>query len=209
MLYEKFKHEQINNCTLVNGDCLDVMNDMIEEGVKVDAIIINKEVWKPVLKLYSYKNTWEIDKEYIFNYGECFISEKGRVYRNNNIVKNKPDNNYNVFVCLNKKRFKIHQIVMQTFYPEGVKDFMTVDHIDKNDRLNNSLQNLRWADRNTQYSNRENKKYKYKKILCHQNNKIYNSCQEAEIELNLVKNTVSRVARGDRQSIHGYTFEYI
>jgi len=39
MLYKKFKHEQINNCTLVNGDCLEVMDDMIENGIKVDAVI--------------------------------------------------------------------------------------------------------------------------------------------------------------------------
>lgn len=41
------------------------------------------------------------------------------------------------------------------------------------------------------------------------NNTSYNSCKEAEIDLNLAKNTVSRVARGERKSTKGYKFVYI
>ena len=52
------------------------------------------------------------------------------------------------------------------------------------------------------------KLYKYKKVYCLNNNTLYNSCQDAEKHLNLVKNTVSRVARGERKSIHNYKFVY-
>lgn len=41
------------------------------------------------------------------------------------------------------------------------------------------------------------------------NGQTYNSCQEAEEKLNLIMNTVSRVARGERKSIHGYVFKYV
>lgn len=68
---------------------------------------------------------------------------------------------------------------------------------------------LRWADKKTQVYNRENKEYKYKKVMCMNNNKIYKSCQEAEADLGLVRNTVSRVARGERKSIRGYKFVFV
>ena len=70
MLYEKFKHKQINNCTLINDNCLDVMDDMIENGIKVDAVICDppfgitachfdkqiylKEMWAKIKDLIKY-----------------------------------------------------------------------------------------------------------------------------------------------------------
>jgi len=198
---------QVGN--VYQGDCLEKMDKLIKEGVKFDVININNEIWKPVLELYSYKSNWEIDKKYCFIFGYCFVSSNGRIYKNKKIIQNKHDKRNNIFISMRSKRFKVHQIVLQTFLPEGIKDFVTVDHINVNDRLNNSLENLRWANRVTQYKNRDNLSYKIKKIICHQTNKLYNSCQEAEIDLSLVKNTVSRVARGDRKSIHGYTFSFL
>ena len=54
---------------LYNGDCLEVMDELIKEGVRVDAVIIKSEIWKPVLKLHSYKSNWKLDKKYEFEYG--------------------------------------------------------------------------------------------------------------------------------------------
>ena len=99
--------------------------------------------------------------------------------------------------------------LLQTFHTEGIVDGNSPDHIDRNNRKDNSLENLRWATRQVQVTNRENKEYKYKKVKCENNNVVYNSCQDAEEALCLVKNTVSRVARGERKSIHGYTFSYV
>ena len=84
---------------------------------------------------------------------------------------------------------------------------MRPDHISRN-RKDNSLSNLRWATRAMQYYNRENKAYKTKLVKCSETGVVYNSCQEAEDELGLTRNTVSRVARGERKSIHGYHFVY-
>ena len=184
-------------------------NAIIKQEVVGESRLIQGETWKPILTLFSYSNDWKLKDKFNFEYGKYFISNKGRFMSNDVLKTNKPDSKLNIWYSLQGKRFKIHQIVMQTFYPEGIKDFYTVDHINRFNRLDNSIDNLRWANRSLQYSNRENKLYKYKKILCHQNNKIYNSCQEAENDLKLVKNTVSRVARKDRKSIHGYTFDYL
>ena len=128
-------------------------------------------------------------------------------------MKVKPDKRYNQFVFMidddnNKVRFKTYQIIAQTFYSESLKDGFSVDHIDRN-RLNNKISNLRIANRQTQYANRENVIYKEKKVLCVNNGVIYHSCKDAESKLNLTKNTVGRVARGERNNTNGYKFIFI
>lgn len=168
------------------------------------------EIWKEVTKLYSMKSSWELDLLYHFPLYTYYVSNKGNFYiKGKGVVSLKPSNSGYIVVSLRGKRFKLHQIVMQTFHPEGISDYITPDHIDKNQKTNNCLTNIRWANRKTQCSNRENVEYKNKKVKCEQNNIIYDSCKEAEISLNLTKNTVSRVARGERKSIRGYNFVYI
>lgn len=166
-----------------------------------------EEIWKPIGKLVRFDSNYNIVKTFDYK-GTCFVSSKGRVrLPNGNISKTKPDKLGYTTVKLGNERFKVQQIMMQTFYPEEIRNGVSVDHIDRNPR-NNNLHNLRWADTKLQTSNRENKEYKYKKVLCLNNGIIYNSCQEAEYKLGLVRNTVSRVARGERNSIHGYTFVF-
>lgn len=166
------------------------------------------EKWLPVKELVSFDSRWRIKDKYTFPDGKYYVSDKGRFMRDGKICFVKKDNVGTYTYCLEKHRFKLHQIVLQTFLPEGIRDGYSPDHIDKN-RDNNSLTNLRWANMKTQVENRENKEHKYKKVLCKENKKIYKSCQHAEKDLELVKNTVSRVARGERDGIHGYHFEYI
>ena len=170
---------------------------------------MHAEIWKDVLVLYSYDSRWNIKDKYTFEKGKYEVSNLGRFKRRGLIVNVKPDNKNDFVYSLGGHRFKLHQIVLQTFNPEGIKNGYSPDHINRFDRLNNSLSNLRWADRKTQYYNRDNIRYKTKKVKCINNNTIYNSCKEAEIDLNLTKNTVSRVARGERKSIKGYKFVYI
>lgn len=164
-----------------------------------------------VTRLIRQNSKWEIVKEHYFTKRNYKIDSFGNFYRNDKIIKNKPlkvgytqvflkdDNNESV-------RFKIHQIVGQVFYPNQLKDYLTFDHKDRN-KLNNNVSNIRIADRKTQYSNRENIKYKQKKVKCLNNNKIYDSCLHAQSDLK-IKN-VARVARGERKSVHGYKFKYI
>ena len=48
-----------------------------------------------------------------------------------------------------------------------------------------------------------------RKILCHQNNKKYNSIIEAAKDLNLNTGKICEVCKGTRNHTKGYTFEYI
>jgi len=166
-----------------------------------------------VIELKKQDSHWRIVSTHTFYKRDYRILNNGWFYRGGKKVDNKPDAVGNIFVQLIddnsvKVRFKIHQIVAQTFYPKGLKDGYSVDHINR-DRLDNSLGNLRIVTREVQYSNRENVNYKYRKVKCVNSGIIYKSCRHAEIDLNLTFNTVSRVARGERQSIHGYIFKYV
>lgn len=169
---------------------------------------MEEEIWKPIGRLVRFNSNYEIVKEFIYNDGSR-ISSFGRVQLSNGkISKTKPDKRGYVVVKLGNERFKVQQIMMQTFYPDGIREGYSVDHIDRNPQ-NNHLDNLRWATTSLQTSNRENKSYKYKKVFCLENGITYPSCQDAEDSLGLVRNTVSRVARGERKSIHGYHFYYV
>jgi hypothetical protein len=166
-----------------------------------------EEIWKDVLKLHSRNSRWEKVKEFVFPKGLYQVSNFGRFKRKGKIINCKPDSVGTVTFSLKCHRFKLHEIVLQTFMPEGDIDGYSPDHINRNNRTNNRVDNLRWADRSTQYNNRNNSNSDcYKKVLCLQNGIVYNSCREAEDCLRLTRNTVSRVARGERKSIHGYNF---
>jgi group I intron endonuclease len=47
------------------------------------------------------------------------------------------------------------------------------------------------------------------KVLCHQNNKVYDSVTEAAKDLNCGRSSISNVLIGFRKSCKGYTFEYL
>jgi hypothetical protein len=167
------------------------------------------EIWKPVLKLWSFNSNLSMENLFHFKEGKYFVSNLGRFKRNGRLVNVKCDNVGTKTFSLQKHRFKLHQIVLQTFCPEGIKNGYSPDHIDRTKRNINTIYNLRWANRATQCTNRDNTTYKYKSVLEITTNKIYKSCQEAEIELGLAKNTVSPVARGEKKSIKGFIFRYV
>lgn len=171
------------------------------------------EVWKKIDTLYRMDSRSNIIAKTTIKDG-YYISSGGRLKVNGVIRHNLPDKSSGYICdCLQdnhgkRVRFKRHQIVLQTFSMDDYRPGMTVDHRDR-DKNNNSLLNLRWATKNTQVRNRENKAYKYKRIRCKNDGLIFNSCQEAETYYGLPKNMVSRVARGERHTVHGYGFEYV
>lgn len=170
------------------------------------------EIWQPVKSLYRFNSKYEIVSKIDIADG-YFVSTKGNLSYKGKLRNNKPEPKGYIQDYLygddgKRYRFKRHQIVMQTFNISGYKDGYTVDHIDRNPE-NNDICNLRWASKETQVNNRENKEYKYKPVLCIDDLIEFHSCQEAERYYGLVHNTVSRVARGERKSIHGLRFCYL
>lgn len=171
-----------------------------------------EEKWERITELFRLNSKYEIIQTYYFD-NDYYISTHGRLKINGQIKNGKYEAtgylcDYFTDVNGNGVRFKRHQIVQQTFCKENYKEGYTVDHIKRTRKYDNSTFNLRWADKHTQAYNRENVDYKYKKVKCENDGKVFNSCQEAERYYDLVKNTVSRVARGERNSIHGLIFTY-
>ena len=168
---------------------------------------------KKVNILLRQSSSWDVISKHTFCNRNYEVDDEGNFYSNGIKKIVKPDKSLSFSYGLTddnnvQVRFKLHQIILQTFCEGKLKDGLSVDHKDRN-RLNNNLSNLRFATRKEQYDNRENKEYKYKPVICINNQIKYESCQNAEDKLGLVKNTVSRVARGERKSIHGYKFKYI
>lgn len=168
-----------------------------------------------VNKLYKFDELWNIKSEHYFDNRKYFISNFGRLKYDNKITNNKY-NTYktelvNAFIDNNnnRERFKRHQIVAQTFLEgEYVKGY-SPDHINRFERFDNSVFNLRWASRDIQCINRDNIGNRNKEVKCLNNNIIYRSCAEAERDLNLTFNTVAPVARGEKSSVFGYKFTYV
>ena len=110
----------------------------------------------------------------------------------------------------NQVRFKRHQIVMQTFFMGDRRRYDTVDHINNMERFDNSIYNLRWADKGVQCGNRKGKPGKHRMVICiGDEEEIFFSCREAERLYNLPPNSVGKVCRGELESIYGYRFGYL
>ena len=75
-----------------------------------------------------------------------------------------------VDVKLNGKTYKYHRILAKHFIPNP-DDLPEVDHADR-DKINNSLDNLRWVTRSQNNSNRTVKKYGKREFLDHAPNDI-------------------------------------
>jgi len=167
---------------------------------------------KRVTLLRHQTPAFVITTEHTFRNRIYEVDDNGTFYRSGRGVYPKPDGAGSLSVSLTddngtRTRFKIHQIALQTFCGQEMADGLSVDHIDKN-RLDNSLWNLRWATRKQQVENRENSEYKQKKVVCNETMSVFDSCRIAEDSMCLVRNTVARVARGERTHTGGFTFSW-
>lgn len=104
----------------------------------------------------------------------------------------------------------VHRLIMYAFY--GICS-LTVNHKDGNKR-NNSIDNLEYATCQEQNLHRSNvlKVGNRKKVICLENNKVYETIKEACEDLN-IKYTNSHISEICKhkygfKSSHGYHFEY-
>lgn len=102
-------------------------------------------------------DTYDLNRREVPGYHNYQICELGKVYKTETGVeiKNRAHNGY--LQCRLKKDKKqyvilIHRIIASIFIPNPNK-YAYVDHIDR-DRLNNSLENLRWVSSSMNARNR-------------------------------------------------------
>ena len=95
----------------------------------------------------------------------------------------------------------IHRLLAETYIPNP-NNLPLVDHIDRN-RLNNSLDNLRWTD-NT--GNQYNTKATVGAVIC-SNGETYDTVKIAAEKLGLDRSAIYKHLRGKLKAVKGYTFK--
>lgn len=121
------------------------------------------------------------------------------------------------FVNLRKNKksygFRINRLVAQAFIPNP-NNLPTVDHINRN-KIDNRVENLRWADMKLQVSNSDVKlriKTISKPVLQYTLDgrfvAEYSSTAEAERQTGIYHSSISEYCSGKRQSAGGYHWEY-
>lgn len=128
-----------------------------------------EETWRKVTRLVKFDENLEVKSVHDFNM-ECYISSFGRLIRNGILCNMAYGDKYDISSMFtdtdgNQVRFKRHQIVMQTFYMGNRRRYDTVDHINNRERFDNSIYNLRWADKRVQCGNRRDKPGKHRMVI--------------------------------------------
>lgn len=162
-------------------------------------------------------NITEIWREIPDSNGWC-ISNKGRLKDTYNRIKYGTLNEENGYyrVCILNKPYYVHKLVAEAFIPNP-KNKPEVDHIDTN-RLNNSVENLRWCTKKENMNNpitlKELNKIsliraeKYsKKCRCIETGEVFNSASDARRKYN--NNNIASALIGRRKTAGGYHWEYI
>ena len=156
--------------------------------------------------------------------GKYQVSNYGRVkslYTNklkNTAIKNTGYECVDLYINGKRENKTIHRLVAMAFITNP-NSYKVINHIDGN-KVNNNANNLEWCTQsyNIKHSYDNNLHIptiekainsRKRKILCHQNNKKYNSIIEAAKDLNLNTGKVCEVCKGTRNHTKGYTFEYI
>lgn len=161
------------------------------------------------------------------------ISRFGEVRRKKGLIKNGKDTfreieSHLVALTPNKKRkdylyvalFKdnkcekklVHRIVAETFIPNP-ENKPEVNHIDGN-KFNNQVCNLEWvtSEENKQHAWRTNlcnSEHRKVKIMCIENNEIYNSIIDASEKLNIDRRSIFRNLKGEINKVKGFSFKRI
>lgn len=134
-------------------------SQIVNEKTGNDTIYYNLDTGKPYLGSYWYREVQSLleDEEFVPLYlsdidTTIHVSNKGRVCntstlvnKHNNITFGSKARNEYMRISIKNKEYKIHQLVLMAFDPDGNIDGKYVpDHVDGS-RTNNNLENLEWV----------------------------------------------------------------
>ncbi len=106
------------------------------------------------------------------------------------------------------KQEYLHRIIAKTFI-ENKHNKPTVDHINR-DKLDNRVENLRWATYSEQRDNQTSGETKIIAVNIHSGDEIeFNSQHECARILGLSQPNINRCLKGVRKTVGGYRFEHV
>lgn len=148
------------------------------------------------------------------NLSSYLINEDGDIYslKSNKILSKSLDKDGYVHNSLYSDNKQIidkrnHRLVGEMFL-EKIEGKNIINHKDLN-KLNNNYKNLEWCttQENTQHAY-DNGTFNRIKVICLNDNKIFDSIKEAGEFYNIHKGHISKVCRGTRKHNKGYIFKY-
>lgn len=162
-------------------------------------------------KIILTNETYIVKGDYIItSLGRVFslprVNKKGQ-YLKFKELKGKVSNGYKKITLYNKtvEVEYLHRLVADAFIPNP-DNKPTVDHINR-DRLDNRVENLRWATYKEQSGNQGKAS---KPIYCMIDNDVleFDSLTSCANELNLTVSSISLCLSGKQKSHKGYRFKY-
>ena len=171
------------------------------------------EIWKPVVGLegrYEISNLCRLKRLSRRIKGGNNQEKNGRVIKEKIMKPYLYQNGYYGFT-LGKKHYYLHRILAEAFIPNP-ENLPEVDHIDRN-TVNNSLSNLRWADRVEQNNNRDLsnmiKKYSKTILQCKDGKVIKEWTSIAEAVRNGYSGSkICLCCQGKRKTHKGFEWKY-
>ena len=138
------------------------------------------------------------------------VSNTGKVMRNNRLLTPYFVTDKYYYVSLSKHskvtKFKIHRLVAQAFIPNP-ENKPTVDHINR-DRLDNRVENLRWATYTEQRGNQSSGEVSIYLISKDYTDLYFESQAAAARFLKTDVRNVNSALHGYSKTTHGYEVEY-
>lgn len=168
------------------------------------------EIWKDIK---GYENIYQVSNLGRVKSLNRLHGTSGRIIYKEKVLKPSENKNGYYSVKLKGKPFKIHRLVLETFYPIN-NSLLEINHIDSN-KANNKLENLEWV---THKQNMEhasiNKLFKDRRKSVLQYDKFGNfirewaSIKEAGETLQISCGNISNCCSGKQKQTKNYIWKY-